>query len=69
MKFTMQDLYTFLIGLGVSIAVPFAGALIQAEAIFEDPVTWAIALAVGVISAAGRYILTEITQRSLTGRN
>lgn len=69
MSFTRQDLFTFLIGMGAAILVPLAEALIRSQEIVDDPIKWGIAVGTGMLTAIGRYLLTELTQRGLTGRN
>lgn len=66
MKFTLQDLWTFLIGLVVAVVWEVGNALVTSADAFEDFNKWLALLAVGILTAAGRYILTYLTQRGLT---
>lgn len=68
MKFTKQDLYTFLLGLGVTLLVVLAQTLIEADvaAWIDDPLPPLVAFLTSMLTSLGRYILTELTQRGLT---
>jgi hypothetical protein len=66
LAFTRQDLVTFAVGLGVALAVTLGEALVNADTV-EDWTTWARNLGIGFATAAGRYMLTEISQRGLRG--
>lgn len=61
---TRQDLYTFLIGLGAAVLYEFGTRAVDSEAIVSDPHAWAGSLAVGLLSAVGRYLVTYLTQRT-----
>lgn len=67
MKFTKQDALTFLIGIAVAIAWEVGVALANAEALFADPAEALVKLGIGISGAAGRYLLTYLTQRGVTG--
>lgn len=63
MKFTRQDLLTFLLGLAAAVAVPLGHALITFDADTLDELKlWGAALASGLLAAAGRYIATWVPQ-------
>lgn len=68
MQFSRQDAVTFLIGLGAALAIQLGAALVALDG---EPVsdwgTWGIALGTGLLSAAGRYLVTELSQRGLGG--
>ena len=64
LSFTKQDLYTLLLGLAAAVFVTLGEGLMDSTAILADPVKWGTNLGVGILSAAGRYIVTEITQRT-----
>ena len=63
MTFTKQDFYTFLIGMGAALLMVLGQSLATAESLTEDPEKWLISLGTGLLSAAGRYIVTELAQR------
>lgn len=64
--FTKQDLATFLVGLGAALAVTLGESLVLLETTpMEDIGLWARNLGVGFAAAAGRYLLTEMTQRGI----
>lgn len=66
LAFTRQDLVTFLIGLGAAAALTLGEALVQLDSgVVDDWGLWARNLGVGLAAAAGRYLLTELTQRGL----
>lgn len=66
LAFTRQDLVTFAVGLGAALALTLGEALVQLDSgVVEDWGLWARNLGVGFASAAGRYLLTELTQRGL----
>ena len=65
MTFTKQDGLTFLIGLVASLVMVVGEALVRSEELLDDPEKWAIGLGAGLLAAAGRYIVTELTQRGL----
>lgn len=69
MSFGKQDLYTFAIGLAVAVIITLGESLatLDAEAGFEFA-GWARNLLIGIGSATGRYILTELSQRGWTHR-
>ena len=64
MTFTKEDLRTFLIGLVAALGVTLGEMLITVEA-QTDLGVWGRALLVGLLAAAGRYILTELARRGL----
>ena len=66
MTFTKQDGITFLVGLVVSALFVGGEALVQSEAIAEDPGKALIAFLVALGTALGRYIITFLTQRGFT---
>lgn len=68
MTFSKQDAITFLIGLGAAILITVAEALIDAEAIRDIGwETWGTNLAIGLASAAGRYLVTYLAQEGFAG--
>lgn len=68
MSFTRQDAITFAIGLAAAVVLVAAEALIRFETEgIEDPLRWGISLGTGILAAAGRYIVTEMTQRGFGG--
>jgi hypothetical protein len=62
-RFTTQDLYTFLIGLGVAVAWELADKLQDSESITSDPFSWGISVVIALAGASGRWILTYLTQK------
>ena len=64
MTFTKEDLRTFLIGLIAALGVTLGEMLITVEA-QTDLGVWGRGLLVGLLAAAGRYILTEFARRGL----
>jgi hypothetical protein len=68
MTFTKQDALTFLIGLAAALLIVLGEALVRSEELFDDPEKWAIGLGAGLLAAAGRYLVTELTQRGLVRR-
>lgn len=60
-----RDAGTFLVGLGAAVAVTVGLELVQLEALRKVPdwYVWLNNLLVGVLSAAGRYMLTYLAQR------
>lgn len=69
MNFTKQDGITFLIGAAAALVFTLAQAFIDTASLIEDPSTWLTNLGVGLLGALGRYLVTELTQRGLGGRN
>jgi hypothetical protein len=67
MTFSRQDFYTFLIGLGAALAVTLGEALIRFEDGGVNLETWATALLTGLIAAGGRYLVTYLAQRGVSG--
>jgi hypothetical protein len=67
MTFTKSDGLTFLIGLGAALAVTLGEALIRFEDGGIDLETWAVALLTGLLAAAGRYLVTFLAQRGVSG--
>lgn len=65
MTFTRQDVYTFLIGAAVAMLLVVGESLTQAEGLFTDSGKWLSHFAVGLLTALGRYILTEFAQRQI----
>lgn len=66
LTFSKQDLVTFLVGLAAACAITFGEALVMLETTpIEDLGLWARNLGVGLAGAAGRYLVTELTQRGL----
>lgn len=63
MTVTRQDLVTFALGLGAAVLVAVGEALVESEGLFADPEAWLRAAAAGVLAAAGRYLVTELTER------
>jgi hypothetical protein len=61
--FTKQDAVTFLLGLGAAVLVVVAEALLQPEGLFVDAGAWLRALAIGVLAAVGRYLVTRLAER------
>lgn len=68
MNFTLQDLATFAIGLVVALSFEVGSALIQADDAFADFNVWANGVAIALLTATGRYLLTYLTQRGLTSK-
>lgn len=66
MQFTRQDFYTFLVGLIASSVLIVAQALLTAEQLFADPGRWGLALATGLLTSLGRYLLTYLAQKGFT---
>lgn len=67
--FTQQDAITFAVGLGAAVAIQVGTALVQLDGgQVKDFGQWALALGTGALAAAGRYIVTELTQRGFTDR-
>lgn len=64
--FTWQDFYTFAIGAVVAVLFELGSALVQSQQAFDDFSKWSISLAVALLTALGRYLLTYLTQRGLT---
>ena len=63
------DLATFAIGLGAALAIQLGTALVQLDGgQVTDWGQWSLALGTGLAGAAGRYIVTELTQRGLGGQ-
>lgn len=64
-----RDLGTFLVGLGAAVAVTVGLELVQLEALRKVPdwYFWLNNLLVGVLGAAGRYLLTFLAQRGFQG--
>lgn len=69
MTFTKQDAITFLVGLGAALLVTLAQSLIDTQSLTEDPSRWAISLGTGLLAAAGRYLITVLAQRGVSGGN
>lgn len=69
MTFTRQDAATFLIGLGAALLVVLGEALVRSQELFDDPEKWAMSLCAGLLAAAGRYLVTEVTRRGLGPRS
>lgn len=63
LKWTTQDSITFLIGLGTALAFVLGEAMIDSQALADDPAKWAIGLGTGLVAAAGRYIVSELARR------
>lgn len=64
MTVSRQDVLTFLIGLGAAVAIQVGAALVQLDGNqVTDWGQWGISLATGAAAAAGRYVVTELTQR------
>jgi hypothetical protein len=68
MNFSRQDAITFAIGLGAALAIQLGTAFVQLDGgQVADWGQWSIALATGLASAGGRYVVTELTQRGFGG--
>lgn len=66
MTLTKQDLVTFAIGLGAAVLLQIGVALAQLDAShMQDWGAWGSGFGVGILSAAGRYLVTELTERGL----
>lgn len=63
MNFTKQDFYTFVVGLGAAVVVELATRFENTDAILANPEAWLHGLVIGLLSAAGRYLLTFLTQK------
>lgn len=63
MTWTRQDAITFGIGLGVAVLFQVGTSLMQSGDQVSDGWTWARSFGTGLTTAAGRYIVTELTQR------
>lgn len=69
MQFGRQDAITFGIGLVAALAIQAGTALVQLDgAPVSDWGAWAISLGTGLLTAAGRYVVTELTQRGFGGQ-
>lgn len=67
MKFTKQDLWTFLIGLGASVVIVVATSLLSSAALFDgNGREWLIGLLTGSLTSTGRYLLTYLAQKGFT---
>ena len=66
MTFSKQDAVTFLVGLVVSALFVVGEALVQSEAIAENPTQALFTFLTGLGTATGRYIITFLTQRGFT---
>ena len=67
MSFTRQDAVTFGVGLAAALLVTLGEALVRSGELAEDPGKWAVGLGTGLAAAAGRYLVTELTQRGFRG--
>lgn len=67
MDFTKQDAITFGIGLGVALVFQTGVALASAGDQVSDVGAWALSLGTGLVTAAGRYIVTYFTERGIKG--
>lgn len=62
MNFTKEDFWTFIMGLGATLLVVLASALIEVSDITDIEV-WARGLVIGLVTATGRYLRTYLVER------
>ncbi len=66
LKFTKQDVLTFVIGAVAGVAWVVGDALIDSTSLFDDTGKWFTALGIGITAALGRWIVTYLALKGFS---